>query len=62
MDLVLLGAVGLGGLYAIAQSEKQNKKRETMKTIGPLQKQAGKEASNCKSNNNVNASEMYTDQ
>ena len=46
MDVLLVGAVGLGGLYAIAQSEKENKKREAMRTIGHIQKHAGNEASN----------------
>lgn len=62
MDVLLVGAVGLGGLYAIAQSEKENKKRETMKTIGHIQKHAGNEATNLKYNDNMNASDMYMDQ
>ena len=33
MDVLLVGAVGLGGLYAIAKSEKESKNKEAMKTI-----------------------------
>lgn len=62
MDVFLVGAVGLGGLYAIAQSEKENKKRETMKTIGKKYNQAASESSNITYSDNKNATEMYLDQ
>ena len=62
MDVLLVGAVGLGGLYAIAKSEKENKKKETMRTIGKIQKQASNPASNLNYAENNNATEMYADQ
>lgn len=62
MDVLLVGAVGLGGLYAIAKSEKENKKKEAMRTIGKIQKQASNPASNLNYAENNNATEMYADQ
>lgn len=61
MDVILVGAVGLGGLYAIAQSEKQTKKKETMQTIGTKIRKIQNEDSNSQYNA-INATNMYMDQ
>lgn len=62
MDIILVGAVGLGGLYAIAKTEKQNKNRETMQTIGQKTKKIQNEDLNLKYNSPNDASSMYIDQ
>ena len=62
MDVLLVGAVGLGGLYAIAKSEKESKNKEAMKTIGQIQKQAGNPSTNLYYHPNTSATEMYLDQ
>lgn len=65
MDVLLVGAVGLGGLYAIAQSEKENKKREAMKNIGMTTITDNKLVNQedvMEFSDNKNANEMYLDQ
>lgn len=62
MEALLVGAIGLGGIYAIAQSEKDAKKKEAMQTISNLQNAAGSVSSNNNFSQPESATSMYMDQ